>query len=304
MSIIAILLIVTSAVLHAGWNLVSKRQSPSLAFFFVASAAGTIIATPIFYIYRHSLPQIPLVLWGIIMATGSAQAVYLLGLAGAYKRGDLSVAYPLARALPVLFVAFVTLLLGKRAEITNAGLVGMGLISAGCIILPLHHFGKLRLRNYLNIVCLMALIAAIGTTGYTLIDDFLLRQLRPLLTERLTTNEVTLLFVALQMGSTVFMVGLGVLILPSERRAFVALVQNHSVLATSFLTGVIITTAYGLVLASMAYVTNVSYVAAFRQLSIPLGAILGLTLQKEPPYRPKLVGIAIVSVGLFLVAVN
>ena len=38
----------------------------------------------------------------------------------------------------------------------------------------------------------------------------------------------------------------------------------------------IITGAYGLVLAAMAYVPNVSYVAAFRQMSIPLGAILGV----------------------------
>ena len=43
---------------------------------------------------------------------------------------------------------------------------------------------------------------------------------------------------------------------------------------------------YGLVLASMAHVTNVSYAAAFRQLSIPLGAFLGIWLQKEPSPPP------------------
>ena len=61
---------------------------------------------------------------------------------------------------------------------------------------------------------------------------------------------------------------------------------------------------YGLVLASMAYVTNVSYVAAFRQLSIPIGAVLGLTIQREPRYLPKIIGIVIVSVGLILVGVG
>lgn len=61
---------------------------------------------------------------------------------------------------------------------------------------------------------------------------------------------------------------------------------------------------YGLVLAAMAYVSNVSYVAAFRQLSIPIGAVLGLTLQNEPRYRPKLLGIGIVSVGLVLVGIG
>jgi uncharacterized membrane protein len=67
---------------------------------------------------------------------------------------------------------------------------------------------------------------------------------------------------------------------------------------------VIIMVTYALVLASMAYVRNVSYVAAFRQLSIPIGAFLGIALQGEPPYRPKLVGVASVTVGLVFVAVG
>jgi uncharacterized membrane protein len=61
---------------------------------------------------------------------------------------------------------------------------------------------------------------------------------------------------------------------------------------------------YGLVLAAMAYVSDVSYVAAFRQLSIPIGAVLGLTLQQEPRYQPKIIGIGVVSVGLVLVGIG
>jgi uncharacterized membrane protein len=61
---------------------------------------------------------------------------------------------------------------------------------------------------------------------------------------------------------------------------------------------------YGLVLASIAYVTNVSYVAAFRQLSFPIGAMLGFTLQQEPRYLPKVLGIVVVSIGLVLVGIG
>ena len=68
-------------------------------------------------------------------------------------------------------------------------------------------------------------------------------------------------------------------------------------------TGMLITAAYGLVLASMAFVTNVSYIAAFRQLSIPLGAALGFLIQKEPATPPRLVGIGILTCGLTLIAV-
>jgi uncharacterized membrane protein len=45
-------------------------------------------------------------------------------------------------------------------------------------------------------------------------------------------------------------------------------------------------------------------VAAFRQLSIPIGAVLGLTLQQEPRYLPKIIGIGVVSVGLVLVGIG
>ena len=73
---------------------------------------------------------------------------------------------------------------------------------------------------------------------------------------------------------------------------------------SALITGVVIMATYGLFLASMAYASNVSYVAAFRQLSIPIGAFLGLTLLGEPRYRPKLIGIGVVTLGLLLVAVG
>ena len=52
----------------------------------------------------------------------------------------------------------------------------------------------------------------------------------------------------------------------------------------------------------MNYVTNISYVAAFRQLSIPLGAIFGMSLLKEPCHPPKIVGILTIFIGLVMVA--
>ena len=58
---------------------------------------------------------------------------------------------------------------------------------------------------------------------------------------------------------------------------------------------------YSLVLISMAFVTNVSYVVAFRQLSIPLGVVLSLWLLKEPVYVPKLVAVVVMFIGLILV---
>lgn len=301
MSFIAVALIVTSAFMHALWNYVSKRHSPSLAFFFITAASAAVLMSPLLIIHHQTLSLIPLYVWALILATGIAQTVYFFGLAGAYKKGDISLAYPMARALPVLLIATISLMLGNGTEIGRLGLVGMALITLGCVILPLPHFQKMQPRAYLNIVMFMALIAAVGTTGYTLIDDQALRQLRDTSAIRLSNGEITLLFISLQAMSTAVMLGIGTLLYHPERHQLQELMKNRSLVLAGLVTGVVIMTTYGLVLTSMAYVTNVSYVAAFRQLSIPIGAVLGLTLQREPRYLPKLIGIGVISIGLILV---
>jgi len=60
--------------------------------------------------------------------------------------------------------------------------------------------------------------------------------------------------------------------------------------------------AYLMVLVALAFARNVSYVVGFRQLSIPLGTAFGILILKEAPHRPKLAGVAIMFVGLLLVA--
>lgn len=288
--------------MHAGWNFISQRRSPSLAFFFVTAVFAALTISPILLIHREVLTRVPTAVWWLVLATGMAQMVYFFGLAGAYRRGDISLAYPLARALPVLLVAVISLRWGNGGQIGPLGLLGMALITIGCIILPLRHWQQFSLHAYRDAVVLMAVVAAIGTTGYTLIDDEALRQLRAALP--LPNSQITLLFIALQTSSTAVMLGLATLLSPTERGQLRQMWHNRTLLRTSLVTGVVIMATYGLVLAAMAYVSNVSYVAAFRQLSIPIGALLGLTLQQEPRYRPKLLGIGIVSIGLVLVGIG
>jgi len=70
------------------------------------------------------------------------------------------------------------------------------------------------------------------------------------------------------------------------------------------LAGFAIYLSYGLVLISLAFVQNVSYVVAFRQLSIPLGALLGICVLKEAAHTPKILGVIVMFIGLLLVAVG
>lgn len=300
MTITAILLITLSAFIHAFWNFLSKRQNPSTAFFLIASVVSAILIAPMLVIYKRGLPYFTMADWILIIATGVCQAVYYIGLSGAYRNGDLSLAYPLARALPVLLVALVSLALGRGNQIAAFAFLGFIAVAAGCLILPLPSFNEFRFKHYLNICCLFALLAAIGTTGYTLIDDQVLRNLRTTAGIPLVKTQITLLYMALENISLTIALAIAVFLNRSEYN----LLQKtwNSTWAVASGAGVMMTGAYGLVLLSMAFVTNVSYVSAFRQISLPIGVFLGMAIHREPRYPPRLVGLSIILAGLALIS--
>jgi drug/metabolite transporter (DMT)-like permease len=117
----AIALVTVSAFTHAFWNLLGKRQNSSSAFFLIASAAASVGLLPLLAYYGHALPRVPGSVWLLIMATGVFQTIYYVGLAAAYRHGDMSVAYPLVRALPPVVIAAISLALGPWPAPEQAG---------------------------------------------------------------------------------------------------------------------------------------------------------------------------------------
>lgn len=301
MTAIAFTLITVSAFMHASWNLIGKQQNPSAAFFCIAVVATAVFLSPLLLYYRTILALIPATVWLLILCSGVFQTLYLSGLARAYKRGDLSLIYPLVRALPIMIVAAISLSFGRGATIGPFGLVGMLLITVGCVVLPLPHFGELRWSNYQNSGALLALIAALGTVGYTLLDDTILWSLRGTFTA-VSIPQITLLYITLSTCCTAVFMTVYVLLLPAERQQMHVIWHNN--LRFAILVGMITMLSYGLILASFNYVTNVSYAAAFRQLSIPIGAFLGLVVQKDPFPLPKIIGIIVICSGLLFVIVG
>ena len=300
MSFLAILLIVVSAILHAGWNLHSKSRNPSSAFFLIATLAGFLIFSPFLAIHYRVLPVIPARVWGLIVATGFFMAVYYAALAGAYRSGNMSIAYPLARSSPLIVVTIVTLVLGRRDQVTVLCLAGIVIVVAGCFLLPMRRFTEFRARHYWNATCGLALLAAAGTAGYSIIDDEALRVLRNLPGPGWSPLRATLFYAGLETGSSVLWQLLAARVIPggwARLRGEFRQGVGHPLLA-----GVTIWVAYSLVLVAMAFSRNVSYVVAFRQLSIPLGAALGVWVLKEPAPAPKIAGVIVIFLGLMLVA--
>lgn len=300
MPLLAVALLVTSAVLHATWNFLGKRQHPTAAFMLAANLFGVAALAPVALVYRESGASFSADVWRLLVLTGLCQAVYYVALAGAYRAGDLSLTYPLVRATPVLLVALLAAILGQGEPPSRQALAGMAMIVAGCLTLPLRAFSELHPRNFVSLATALALVAALGTVGYSILDDRALRLLRS--GEGLTAGGVqaTLVYAALGGLSATLWGAVFIALRRSERQNVARM--NRFDLRQAAVVGVFILVGYLLVLISLALVANVGYAVAFRQLSIPLGAMLGVLVLREPAYAPRLLGIGLVFAGLVLVA--
>ncbi|MDW2277028.1 multidrug transporter, partial [Vibrio sp. 1074] len=133
MDFLAIALVVFSAVLHAGWNILGKSHSGSgVAFTMAASLSACGVLTPylIWYLITLGWTSLPVEFWGMLAFSGIAQIVYLVGLIMAYKHADVGVIYPIARALPVMMVGGFSVALGHA--LSSQQWLGFVLITFGC----------------------------------------------------------------------------------------------------------------------------------------------------------------------------
>lgn len=296
MTAVAIALLCISAVTHASWNLLGKQKSARPQYLFHANLAGSALILPLIFVYHAQALIIFQAVWPLLLLSGLSQSLYFIGLINAYKSGHLSMTYPLARAMPVVFVVFVSILLGHASELSAMLLCGVAVILLGSLIIPMQSFSDFRLANYRSHAFTYALVAALGTAGYTLSDDAALDILRSSSDLEISTTRISFIYLAFEaLGTTLCLTLYFAVTMPR------AMARTES-WRSALLPGIAIYGTYALVLISMAYVTNVSYVVAFRQLSIPLGAIMGMTVLHEDRPIPKLCGICLMFLGLLLVA--
>ncbi len=293
----AIVIVIISALLHAGWNVLGKSNQGSGSSFFLASGfAAAAILTPylIWYVYSVGFVNITLLFWQLLLLSGICQIIYLIGLGIAYKQADIGVIYPMARALPVLMVGLGTVLIGYELSINQW--LGFALITLGCLFVPLKQFSELRLKAYLNLGVLWALIAAIGTTGYSIIDKEALLLLEPLSTPSITNKHTAIFYLGIQFWAIVLPLSLWLLV-SNQRIEFhnAWLLRKRATLA-----GIMMASTYGLVLFAMTMTENVSLVVALRQVSIIFGVVMGIYFLKEKWHATRGVGVSLIIAGLVI----
>lgn len=299
MTLTAVILILISAFTHVGWNLVCKREHPSSAFFLLVNTFGTLCLVPALILFGSAIPTFPTSVWLLLIATGIFQTIYILGLANAYQRGDLSILYPIARSSPVIVIIIVTLFFDRADQVSAQCIWGIALVAVGMFILPMKHLSDFHIDNYLNSSVLFALMAAFASAGYSIIDDEALRLLRDTPALSIAGWQATMLYAFFEGLITSLWLGIWVLFQKRGRILMLEILKTRA--PRALLAGAGMAAAYTLVLISLAFVSNVSYVVTFRQISIPLGTVFGILLLKEPGYTPKYLGVAVIFTGLVLV---
>ncbi len=298
MTLTAAILLLVSAFTHAGWNLLSKKKKQTAAGFMTANLLGLVLFLPVILVFGSLIHQFPSRVWLLLLLTGFFQAIYFSSLAAAYLHGDISVAYPLARSLPVVFVTLFSLLIGRGGNISAAALSGIVIIVAGGVILPLKSWGDFSIKRYFSRNILFAVLAAVGTAGYSITDSEALSQVRAALTG-VPEWQGSIVYAFFEGSFSVMWLAVFTL---SRKGGFNAVRKTiKTSWRVSLLTGGAIYLTYSMVLISMAYVTDISYVVAFRQAGIPIGVILSVLLLKEKASPARFTGVFIMLIGLILV---
>ncbi|MEM8663167.1 MAG: DMT family transporter, partial [Pseudomonadota bacterium] len=126
------LVVCLAALLHATWNaFVKGGKDKDLAM------AGVVIGHVPFALVALCFVELPAIdAWRLILASVVLHTLYQLFLLAAYRIGDLTQVYPLARGSAPLIVAGVSVaFLG--VALAPAELLGIGLIAAGIVSLAL-----------------------------------------------------------------------------------------------------------------------------------------------------------------------
>lgn len=299
----AFVLILASVVLHVLWNAVAKGR-PTFAFFYYGNLIGAVILLPVVYAHATVLTELPRIVWLILGCAGVAQTIGGLTLMRAYREADLSVVYPLVRSLGPVFVVLGSLALGRGDAISIGCMFGIAAILIGSAMLGASNMRALGKRTIPTSGFLWCIAAALGTMGYTLLDDAGVRHvLDSGALDALSNAPVRsgLLYAAVEGWGT--FLGMSVWLLRKrEHRDELRAYTSPAALRDTLIMGIGSYAAYALVLISMLYASDVSYVAGFRQLSVPLGAAVGVLWFGEHIDRVKGLALGAMLVGLLAIA--
>lgn len=269
---LATLLVLISAFMHASWNAVVKSSNDRLCSMAMVDAVAFVVAL-------LALPFVALPAGSVWVAIGLSVVVnlfYRYFLIRAYHFGDFGQVYPLVRGLPpLLVVLFAAVWLGEVLPL--GGMLGVLILSLGVLSL-LHVTHDWRAPR-------SALAAGVCVALYTVIDAHGVRNAASVLSYlvyfTLILSVPIPLFTAL-------------------RRPQALYTHVTAQWQVSIFGGLTYCAAYALVLWAMT-LDSVSRVAALRESSVVIGAVIATLLFKEPFGQRRLIAALAVAAGIVLI---
>ncbi len=281
--------VILSAALHACWNLLLRRAGGSSIVAALCIVAEALLLLPpallVFYSSGTSLPG--MFLPAVVVAAVLALANYA-ALIAAYAKADLSLVYPVARGGVFLFLPLLGFLVfGER--LGAPGWLTLAMIVAGIVLLPLTRLDRASFidlgRHFRERWMVFALLAAASTAAYTVWDKYAIGFI-----------DTFLYFAAY---TVLLGVWFTVVLARAPRDEVRAEWRRHRV--SIAIAGVFIASSYLLLLLALRDGVS-TQVLAVRQLSIPIGVLLGWQFLRESLTAPRVIGSALITGGCVLAA--
>ncbi|HEY7419562.1 MAG TPA: DMT family transporter [Ktedonobacteraceae bacterium] len=281
----ALVLVLVAACLHATWNLLAKRIGGGVTAVWLYDSVALVIYAPITLIvifWQH--PRIDSVALVLMVGSGLFHLGYFIFLQLGYRKGDLSLIYPLARGTgPLLSTIAAVIFLGERP--TLIAFIGVLLIVLGVFLIS----GGLRLfgRREAYAALFFGIVTGVFIAMYTLWDK-----------EAVSTFLVSPLLYFY--GATIVRVAL---LAPYTARhwqtASTEWREHHFKIIG---VGILSPLAYFLILVAFT-LAPVSYVAPGREISVLLGTLMGARLLEEGDAKRRLLAASIMLLGIIMLAI-
>lgn len=288
MSLSALSLVVIAAITHATWNLLAKKAAhagPAFVAAYTGVAALIYAPAALWAVLRYGFQVTPFTL-GCIVASGVLHLAYSLVLQHGYRIADLSVVYPVARGTgPTLSALGAFLLLGETA--TVGALAGFCAVVGGVLLLATGGWPGVLADRSARAGVLWGGATGGLIAGYTVVDGWGAKVLgiHPVLLDW-CANALRLAF-----------------LLPTalrDWRGFKARLAGLWLLAAGV--GVLAPLGYVLVLTALRLGAPLHVVAPMREMSMMVGALLGMIVLGERVTPARLLGCAMILAGVALLA--
>ena len=274
--IVAIVLI--AALAHASWNALVKGDDDRLVTLGAANAVRFALCVPLVL----ALPLPAPASWPYLVASAILHIGYYIFLIAAYRFGDLSKVYPLARGLsPLIVAAGAYALAGER--LGPVALAGVAVACAGIVSLSARG-GALRADDHRRAVA-FAGGTALFIAAYTVTDA---------MGARASGHAVSYVAWLAILDGLPMLLAAAVL----RRAAFARHLAARA--WKSAAGGALQLAAYGLVVWALS-LAPMAAVSALRETSVLFAAIIGVKLLGEPLGARRIAAAALVAAGIAMI---